>query len=148
MTELDSQDFDAEVLLKRLAEGMIPMHNLVGIELVEVREGFVSYKIPFNENLIGDILNRRIHGGIISAAMDAVGGAVALLNFKSFEDHLSTVSMTVNYLNPAFGKNLIFEGKTIKTGSRIIFTEMLAYHEGESDKLIATGTASYSYKPK
>lgn len=148
MVKSGHDEFNAELLLRRIAEGMIPMHNLLGIELLHIEPDFVSFKIPFNEKLIGDILNKRIHGGIISAAMDAVGGAVAMLNFKSFEDHLSTINITVNYLRPAFQKNLIIEGRSIKNGVRVIFTEMKAFHEGEADKTIATGSASYSYKQK
>lgn len=124
---------------------MIPLHNLIGIELKEVRDGFVSFKIPFNDKLIGDILNKRIHGGVISAAMDAAGGAVALLNFKNFDDQLSTINIQVNYLRRTAQKDLIIEATNIKNGSRVIFTEMKAYHADEEDKIIATGSAAYSY---
>lgn len=148
MIDINKNEFDPQLLLRRISEGMIPMHNLIGLELLEIQPGLVTFKIPFHEKLIGDILNKRIHGGIISAAMDAAGGAVALLNFKGFDDHLSTISMNVNYLRPAFQKNLIVEGRNVKTGARVIFTEMKAYHEGEEEKIIAIGTASYSYKER
>jgi len=144
----DPVKFDSTLFIKRISEGMIPMHNLIGIELLDVKPDVVSFKIPFQEGLIGDVLNKRIHGGIISAVMDAVGGAVAMLNFKSFEDQLSTITLNVNYLRPAFEKNLIVEGRSVKNGSRVIFTEMKAYHEGEKEHLIATGAGSYSYKEK
>ena len=148
MVNYDQTGFDSKKLLKYIADGMIPMHNLLGIELVGLEDNFVAFRIPFKENLIGDILNKRIHGGVISAAMDAVGGAVAMLNFKSYEDQLSTINITVNYLRPAFQKNLIIEGRNIKNGSRVIFTEMKAYHEEEEDDLLATASAAYSFKKK
>ncbi len=146
MIHQNDQNFDAEALLRHIAKGMIPLHTHLGLELLDIQDGFVSFKIPFSEHLIGDILNRRIHGGVIAAAMDAVGGAVAMLNFKSYDDHLSTISMNVNYLRPAFQKDLIVEGRNVKNGSRVVFTEMQAYHQGEPDKTIAVGSASYSYK--
>ncbi len=141
------QEFNSQQLLERITDGMIPMHNLLGIELYEIKDGFVAFKLPFNKKLIGDFVNKRIHGGIISAVMDAVGGAVGILNFKTVGDQLSTINIQVNYLLPAKEKDMIFEAKSIKNGSRVIFTEMKAYHIDEVDKLIATGSAAYSFKP-
>ena len=142
------QEFDSKLLLKRLSEGMIPMHNLLGVELHNIKDGVVYFLLPFNEKLIGDFVNKRIHGGIISAVMDAVGGAVGILNFKAIEDQLSTINMQVNYLLPSKEVDMMFEARSVKNGSRVIFTEMKAYHVGEEDKIIATGSAAYSYKPK
>lgn len=142
------ENFDSKQFLERITDGMIPMHNLLGVELHEIKDGFVSFKLPFDEKLIGDILNKRIHGGVISAVMDAVGGAVAILNFKNVEDQLSTINMQVNYLLPTKQKDLIFEARNIKNGTRVIFTEMKTYHVGEEEKIIATGSAAYSFKPK
>ena len=142
------EEFDTKLLLKRLSEGMIPMHTLLGVELHDVQDGFVAFKLPFHEKLIGDFINRKIHGGVISAVMDAVGGAVGILNFKAPEDQLSTINIHVNYLLPTTDKDMIFEARSIKNGSRVIFTEMKAFHVGEEDKIVATGTAAYSFKPK
>lgn len=148
MIEQNQNEFDGKLLVKRISEGMIPLHNLIGIELQEVKDGFVSFRIPYNEKLIGDILNKRIHGGVISAAMDAAGGAVALLNFKNFDDQLSTINIQVNYLRRTTQNDLIIEATNVKNGSRVIFTEMKAYHSGDENNIVATGSAAYSYLSK
>lgn len=142
------QEFDSKLLVQRISEGMLPAHELLGIELVDIQDEFVSFRLPFREEIIGNIVHKRVHGGIIAAVMDAVGGAVAILNFKSFEDQCSTINMQVNYLRPTNQEELIFEGKNIKNGSRVVFTEMIAYHPSEPDIIIATSTAAYSFKAK
>ena len=142
------QEFDSKLLVQRISEGMLPAHKLLGIELVDIQDEFVSFRLPFREEIIGNIVQKRVHGGIIAAVMDAVGGAVAILNFKSFEDQCSTINMQVNYLRPTKQEDLIFEGKNIKNGSRVVFTEMIAYHPSDPDNIIATSTAAYSFKAK
>lgn len=130
-------------LFKSIIEEYIPFHKVIGFKLLEVRENFVSLLIPYRPELIGDVRRSSIHGGVIATAMDAVGGAAGITTLKHFEDKLSTIDLRVDYLAPGQPRDLITEGTIVKSGSRVIFTRMIAYHDSP-DNLIAEGRGVYN----
>ena len=71
------------------------------------------------------------HGGIIATILDSVGGAIGIANFNSSEDKLSTIDLRVDYLRFADGNDLVFEGKLVRMGNRIMVTKMKAFHPYE-----------------
>ena len=78
--------------------------------------------MPFRKDLVGDIRTNHWHGGIIATILDSVGGAIGIANFNSPEDKLSTIDLRVDYLRFANGNDLVFEGKLVRMGNRIMVT--------------------------
>ena len=130
-------------VFKSIIEDQIPFHKVVGFKLLEVRENFVSLLIPYRPELIGDTRRSSIHGGVIATAMDAVGGAAAITTLKHENDKLSTIDLRVDYLAPGQPRDMITEGTIVKSGSKVIFTRMIAYHDNR-ENLIAEGRGVYS----
>jgi uncharacterized protein (TIGR00369 family) len=130
-------------IFRSIIEEFIPFHKVIGFKLLEAREGFVSLLIPYRPELIGDSRRASIHGGVIATAMDAVGGAAAITTLKHENDKLSTIDLRVDYLSPGLAKDMITEGTIVKSGSKVIFTRMIAYHDNR-DNLIAEGRGVYS----
>lgn len=130
-------------LFRSIIEDFIPFQKLIGFKLIEVRENFVSLLIPYRPELIGDVRRNSIHGGVIATAMDTVGGAAAITTLKHHDDKLSTIDLRVDYLAPGQPKDLITEGTIVKSGSKVIFTRMIAYHENR-ENLIAEGRGVFS----
>ena len=130
-------------LFKNIIEEYIPFNKVVGFKLLEVKENFVSILIPYRPELIGDVRRGSIHGGVIATAMDAVGGAAGITTLKHFEDKLATIDLRVDYLAPGKPKDIITEGSIVKSGIRVIFTRMIAYHD-DHENLIAEGRGVYS----
>jgi len=127
---------------------MIPMHKLLGIKLLDITKGEAIFMVPFKPELIGNPRIMALHGGVISAAMDSVGGAAAMTTLVSTEDKLSTIDIRVDYLRPGRAEDLIVEGKIVRSGNRIIVTAMKAYHKGKEDELIAEGKGVYNVRRK
>jgi uncharacterized protein (TIGR00369 family) len=98
---------------------------------------------PFREEVLGNFRARRWHGGIIATALDSVGGAVASTTLTSMEDKLATIDMRVDYIRGTSPTDLIVKGVLVRSGNRIIATDMEAWQENEQ-KLVATGRAMYS----
>lgn len=133
-------------LYKNVVEELIPFNKLIGIQLVEIKEGFAKLRVPFKDELVGNPMVRALHGGLIATVMDTAGGAAGMTTLTSFEDRFSTIDIRVDYLRPGQEKDLIVEGKINRSGNRIIATSMVAYHPGEKDNLIAEGKAVYNVK--
>ncbi|MCG7632813.1 PaaI family thioesterase [Gordonia McavH-238-E] len=66
--------------------------------------------------------NGSVHGGLVAAAADQVGGvaAVAACGEGAFP---ATATLTAHYLRPAL-PGLTFEGKLIRRGKRILFIDI------------------------
>ena len=105
----------------------IPFNKFIGMELVEIENGFAKATIKFKPELVGDSRILAIHGGVISAAMDAVGGIAGITTLQSMEDKLVTVDMRVDYIRSARDTDLIIEARIVRSGNKIITTNMQAF---------------------
>lgn len=130
---------------KNIIEKIIPFHQVLGLQLEEMREGYARIRIPFKIELVGDPRSSRIHGGVISTAMDAAGGAAGITTLNNSEDQIATVDMQVDYLFPGRPEDVVVEGWIIRNGNSLIFTRMKARHP-EEDQLIAQARAVYRVK--
>ena len=133
-----------EKLIKRTIEELIPIHKFLGVELLEIRQGYAKVKVPFREEVIGDFRSRRWHGGIIATIMDSVGGIAVGTYFTSTMDKMATIDLRVDYLNPAEASAIIVEGEIVRLGKTILVTRMKAYQEN-SDELISEGKGVYNF---
>lgn len=135
----------------------------------------ISDSIPFNHHLgfrvetfeptgctvafdrrpehVGNVLRDILHGGVISAVLDFVGGLTALASLLAETDAASiddvgrlfagfgTIDLRVDYLRPGSGKRFVAGGVTLRAGRRVAVTRMELHNE--EGTLIAVGTGSY-----
>ena len=97
--------------------------------------------------MIGDIRQRRWHGGIIAAIMDSVGGIAGFTRLGSMEDKMATIDMRVDFLRGAVELPIEIEAEVLRCGNRILVTTMRAWQEGNA-KPLAEGRAVYSIRRK
>ena len=128
--------------LIKLAEEEIPIHKYFGLKVEIVEKDFIKVRVPFRKDLVGDIRTNHWHGGIIATILDSVGGAIGITNFNSSEDKLSTIDLRVDYLRFANGNDLVFEGKLVRMGDRIMVTKMKAFQD---NLLVAEGKGVYNF---
>lgn len=126
---------------------MIPFNKFIGLELVELEEGFARATIAFKPELMGDTRISAIHGGVISAAMDAVGGIAGIATLTSIEDKIVTVDMRVDYIRSARNTGLIVEGRIVRSGNKIITTNMQVFAANDHT-LVAEGRGVYHVSRK
>ena len=128
--------------LIKLAEEEIPIHKYFGLKVEIVEKDFIKIRVPFRKDLVGDIRTNHWHGGIIATILDSVGSAIGIANFNSPEDKLSTIDLRVDYLRFANGNDLVFEGKLVRMGNRIMVTKMKAFQD---NLLVAEGKGVYNF---
>ena len=110
-----------------------PFASLLEIELLEVSEGFVRAKIPFQEkmqNIYGDF-----HGGALYTAAATLCGIAA----STYGYYVTTVNGSIQYLKA--GRNteyVMCEGKVIKPGKNISVVEFQI--TDQRGMLLNTGT--------
>lgn len=130
--------------VKDLIEKQIPIHRFLGVELVEIRRGYAKLKVPFKEEVLGDIVRRRWHGGILATLMDSVGGLAGMTHLTTVEDKMATIDLRVDYLKGAEAEGVVVEGEIVRLGNRILVTKMKVWNEDEST-LLAEGKGVYNF---
>lgn len=130
--------------IKDIVEQQIPIHKLLGLELIEIKEGYAKVRVPFQEIVLGDVIRRRWHGGILATIMDSVGSLTGVAHFSSPQDKMATIDMRVDYLKGAEAAPIIVEGKIVRLGRRILVTRMYVWDE-QQETLLAEGKGVYNF---
>lgn len=149
-TELDAP-FIREVT--DLFEEKITFNKVLGIKLSELKPDRVTARLPMREDLIGHYLHQRIHGGVISACLDALGGiaVMAAVGARHMDEpveqrmkrfmKLGTIDLRIDYLRPGVGSHFQLSADVLRLGSRVGSTRM--EFRGADGKLMATGSGAY-----
>ena len=136
-----------EAVVGRAFEQMIPFNRVLGLKLEQL-----DPNAPFDmrPELVGNPVRQILHGGVISATLDVVGGlAVALASLAAKPElstmaqfqNIGTIDLRVDYLRPGRGKYFVAAGRVVRLGGRIAVAHMeLVNDTGEQ---IATGSAAY-----
>lgn len=129
-------------MIEYAIEELVPIHKVLGLEVVSLADDKIVLKIPFSDMVIGDARSQRWHGGIISLVMDVVGGLCGITTFNSVNDKLTTIDLRIDYLDPPAAADLYIEGKTLRLGNKIMVTKMKAFQKGNS-KILVEGKGVY-----
>ncbi len=130
-----------------------PFNRLLGfrVDHVNAREGQISFATK--PELIGNFYQGILHGGVISAVIDATGGlaayASAMAGIKDLQPEeathrlakMGTIDMRVDYLRPGKGTECRCVGTVMRTGRKLAVTRMELFDQ--EDNLIAVGTGAY-----
>jgi len=146
-------DTDFIAAFSRIWEESIPFNRVIGLKVQHVTPDRVSASIAMQPQLVGHPAYQRMHGGVISAGLDAVGGmavmaAVAARHSDEALDvrlgrfaKLGTIDLRVDYLRPAIGEHFTLHAQVLRLGSRVASTRMEFL--GADGTLLSTGAAAY-----
>ena len=140
--------------LSDIFEDKIVFNRMLGLKITSVLPERVSARIDMRPELIGHYAYNRIHGGVISAGLDAMGGLAVMcaIGARHMDEapeqrllrfgKLGTIDLRVDYLRPAIG-NIDFQlrAQVLRLGSRVASTRMEFL--GANGQLLATGAAAY-----
>jgi uncharacterized protein (TIGR00369 family) len=132
-------------MLKEVMEHVIPFNRLLGMQVVAIDDDHVTIRLPFKEEFIGDVTKPAVHGGVISALLDATGGA-AIFSKINAGDSISTIDLMVDYLRPCPPGTIVAIGKVVRLGGRVGLAQLTAHIEGDPAHLIASGRAAYNIR--
>ena len=135
-------DFTA---LTELIEDGIPFNAVLGIQVAELREGYVKLLVPYRPELVGDTRRSALHGGVISSLVDVCGG-FAVWSCCRLEDRIATIDLSVDYLRPALAKDLYAEATVRLLGNRVGNAHVALWSEGCPEVHVAEGRGVYNIR--
>ena len=139
--------------LATIFEERISFNRLLGLRIDALEAEHVSGHLVMRPELIGHYAHNRLHGGVISATLDAMGGlaVMAAIGARHLDEtatqrlhrfgKLGTIDLRIDYLRPAIGERFALRAQVLRLGSRVASTRM--EFSGADAKLLATGSAAY-----
>jgi uncharacterized protein (TIGR00369 family) len=142
-----------DAALADLFQHRITFNQLLGLQIESVSAPEPRIRLAMRPELVGHYLYGRLHGGVISATLDAMGGLALMVEIG--EKHadestqqvmhrfarMSTIDLRVDYLRPGIGASFIATASVTRLGGRIGSTQMRLVND--QDTLIATAAAAY-----
>jgi len=139
--------------LKKIFEEKIVFNQTLGLKIQTLEPEQVVGRIVMRRELIGHYAHNRIHGGVISASLDAMGGlaVMAAIGARHMDEppeqrlvrfgKLGTIDLRVDYLRPGTGEYFDLHATVMRLGSRVASTRM--EFRGASGKLMSTASGVY-----
>jgi uncharacterized protein (TIGR00369 family) len=139
--------------LKNIFEEKIVFNQVLGLKVTQLRADGAVGRIEMRPELVGHFAYNRIHGGAISAGLDAMGGlaVMAALGAKHMDEppeqrlhrfsRLGTIDLRIDYLRPGIGSHFELHATVLRLGSRVASTRMEFL--GPDGNLMAAGAGAY-----
>ncbi len=116
-----------------------PFSDYIGIEVVDLDQGFVRLRLPFSEKLTQPY--GMLHGGVIVSLADSAV-AKALSTMIKPDEGIAAIEIKCNFLVPIKGGMLTAEAKIIHKGTRTAVGEVNIWDNDH--RLVAKATATYA----
>ena len=148
-------EFEQEFVagLTRIFDEMIPFNRVLGLKITSLKASGVSGRIDMRPELIGHYVSNRLHGGVISAGLDATAGmaVLAAIGARHMDEapaqrlhrfgRLGTIDLRIDYLRPGTGDRFELRANVLRLGSRVATTRMEFL--GADGTLLASGAGAY-----
>lgn len=140
-------------VVRDMFENRIAFNRMLGLKILSIGSDEALVRLRMRDEFVGNYARGILHGGVISATLDATAGLVAYSSlaeeapgmgreerFTRFS-RVGTIDMRVDFLRPGRGRDFTASARTLRKGSRVavIHTEM---HD-ENGEMIASGTCTY-----
>ncbi len=146
----EQQRLDTE--LTALVEHKITFNEVLGLKVQQLRPEFLV-RFAMQPALVGHYHYGRLHGGVISAALDAMGGCALMVEIARRHPHenteqvmhrflkIGTIDLRVDFLRQGVGQHFVASAEVTRLGGRVGSTQMRLVND--SGELIATAAAAY-----
>jgi uncharacterized protein (TIGR00369 family) len=139
--------------LRALFEERIVFNQVLGLKITSLEPERVTARIAMRHELIGHFSHNRVHGGVISAGLDAMGGlaCMAAIGARHMDEppaqrlhrfsKLGTIDLRIDYLRPGIGEYFELRAEVMRLGSRVASTRMEFL--APDGKLLSCGSGAY-----
>ncbi len=130
---------EARKQLARETFSRVPYLKLIGMELVDLKDGEAILKLEMRDELRQP--QGLLHGGATASVIDTAM-AFAVVTKLTNDEKASTVDLNVYYLRPVTKGSIVCTAKVVKAGKRLFTVSAEVFNDEE--KLIATALSTYT----
>ena len=147
---------DQKIIFQQIANfwtNDMPFNQLLGLKIKHFDCQQSEIRFVWQDKLVGNPIQKILHGGVTASALDLAGGVVAAANIIDQLDDLSpenvqqslrklgTIDLRTDFLRPGRGQEFIATAKIIRSGNKVAVARMELHNE--LDDHIAFGTGTY-----
>ena len=130
----------------------MPFNQFLQISVESLSPEQAKIAFPWQDVLIGNPAQKILHGGVISAVLDNVGGMLAAasvidkltdLDITSVQTKLATlgtIDLRTDYLRPGKGESFTASATLIRSGNKVCVCRMELHNEQSVQIAFGTGT--------
>jgi len=145
-----------DLIYQQIAEywnNKMPFNQLLGLKITHFNSEKSEVRFVWQDKLIGNPMQKILHGGVTASALDLAGGVVAAANIieqlgettpeeiQQSLRKLGTIDLRTDFLRPGRGDEFIATAQIIRSGSKVAVARMELHNE-QGDH-IAFGTGTY-----
>jgi uncharacterized protein (TIGR00369 family) len=150
-----STNLHEEKIINQLANfwaNNLPFNNLLGLKVSKFDSKTSEIRFLWQDKLMGNPLQKTLHGGVTASALDFAGGVVVAANMiEQLEDKtteaiqnslscLGTIDLRTDYLRPGRGEEFIATAHIIRSGNKVAVARMELHNEKGDHIAFGTGT--------
>lgn len=138
-----ARDPELEAQIAETVIGFPPHNRALGLRFLSSDRGRLTVVLPYDAKLVGNPLTRVIHGGAITALMDATCGAAVFLSLGE-PVPVATLDLRIDYLKPAKPDLEVHAtAECFKMTQNVAFVRCEAYHPGTERDLVAVANGTF-----
>jgi uncharacterized protein (TIGR00369 family) len=130
----------------------IPFNQLIGLKIAKFSADQAEIRFSWDDKLVGNPIQKILHGGVTAAALDFAGGVVCAAGIIAQLDKLTpdliqqslatlgTIDLRTDYLRPGRGEEFITTAKIIRSGKKVAVARMEMHNEKGDHIAFGTGT--------
>ncbi|MBG6246127.1 hypothetical protein CS369_17680 [Candidatus Symbiopectobacterium sp. 'North America'] len=115
----------------------MPFNRELGLELCEFEADHAILVFDRQERLVGNALQKILHGGVIAAGLVCVGSALLRhhsISAQEFHQRLArmgTIDLRVDYLRPGRGEHFTLTSTLLRGGNKIAVARAELHNEAQ-----------------
>lgn len=120
----------------------VPHNRALGLSIEDVGDSRARFRLPYDAKLVGNPDTGVLHGGAITALLDACSGAAVFAALPRMQP-IATLDLRIDYLRPAEpGQDVLATAHCHHMSKNVAFVRAVAYHDRE-DAPIATASGTF-----
>jgi uncharacterized protein (TIGR00369 family) len=133
----------AALIIESIAQ-FVPHNRALGIRFVAVTPDSLTLALPYDEKLVGNPLTGVLHGGAITALLDAACGAAVFVKVGR-PMPVATLDLRIDYLRPATpAKEVLGRAECFRVTQNVAFVRCHAFHADREDELVAVANGTFT----
>jgi len=127
--------------------GFVPHNRALGMKFVSLDGARVTVALPYDAKLVGNPVTRVLHGGAITALMDATCGLSVYLKLRE-PVPVATLDLRIDYLRPATPDQPVHaRAECFKLARNVAFVRCETFHPESEADLVAVANGTFIRSP-
>lgn len=121
----------------------IPHNRALGMRVERMERSEAVFVLPYDPKLVGNPDTGALHGGAITALIDACSGAAVFAALKEWQP-IATLDLRIDYLSAGIaGKDVVCRAHCYRLSRNVAFTRAVAYHADDETSPIASSAGTF-----